>query len=278
MPALIEPFDNANRPILDRHPLLPRTYFNILRLEPGASYASSLDGFESVWVVLSGTCDIRAGNADFQDVGTREDIWSGNADSVYAPAGAHVRVAAHTACELAVAGGRCGRVYEPFRVSPADVDPVVVGSHDTHSRRVIKHVLGKNAEGRAGNLLVSELYAEAGCWSGYPPHKHDQDQPDGIESGFEEAYHYRFRPQNGFGAQLVFQPDGSRQAFMTTHGSTMLVDRGYHPTVTSPGHDEYIFTILVGHSRRSLVQNFKEEYRYLMKVLPGVQDMIDKFK
>jgi 5-deoxy-glucuronate isomerase len=158
------------------------------------------------------------------------------------------------------------------------VDPVEVGSHDTHSRRVIRHVLGKNADGRAGFLLVSELYAEAGCWSGYPPHKHDEDRADGGESGFEEVYHYRFRPENGFGAQLVFQPDGTRQAFMTTHGSTMLVDHGYHPTVTSPGHDEYIFTILVGHSRRSLVQYFKDEYRYLMKVVPGVQGMIDKFK
>jgi 5-deoxy-glucuronate isomerase len=278
MPALIEPFDNGNLPILDRHPLLPRTFFNVLRLAAGESHAATLPGFESVWVVLSGTCDVRVGKADFRDVGTRPDIWSGNADSVYAPAGAQVRVTARTACELAVAGGRCDKPYEPFRVSPAEVDPVEVGSHDTHSRRVIKHVLGKNADGRAGNLLVSELYAEAGCWSGYPPHKHDEDRPDGSESGFEEAYHYRFRPQSGFGAQLVFQPDGTRQAFMTTHGSTMLVDRGYHPTVTSPGHDEYIFTVLVGHSRRSLVQYFKEEYRYLMKVLPGVQDMIDKFK
>ena len=278
MPALIEPHDNRNRPGLDRHPLLPRTYFNILRLSPGASWSATLPGFESVLVVMSGTCAIRAGAAAFGDVGERKDIWSGNADSVYAPAGAEIGVTARTACEVAVAGGRCDRVTEPFRIRPAEVDPVEVGSHDTHSRRVIRHVLGKNADGRAGFLLVSELYAENGCWSGYPPHKHDEDRPDDEESGFEEAYHYRFRPENGFGAQLVFQPDGTRQAFMTSHGSTALIDRGFHPTVTSPGHDEYIFTILVGHSRRSLVQYFKDEYRYLTKVVPGVQGMIDKFK
>jgi 5-deoxy-glucuronate isomerase len=277
MPAIIEPYDNRNEPILSRHPLLPRSYFNLLRLRPGQTWAASLPGFESVWVVLSGTCDVRSGGAAFEAVGTRADIWSGNADSVYAPSGAEVRLQARTACEVAVAGGSCPTRYEPFRVSPEEVDPVEVGSHDTHSRRIIRHILGKNADGRAGNLLVSELYCEGGCWSGYPPHKHDQDRGE-AESGFEEAYHYRFRPETGFGAQLVFQPDGTRQVFMTTHGATVLVDRGYHPTVTSPGHDEYIFTILVGHSRRSLAQYFKEEYRYLMKVLPGVQDMIDKFK
>jgi 5-deoxy-glucuronate isomerase len=278
MPALIEPFDNKNKPILDKHPLLPRTWFNLLRLKPGETYTVCLEGFESVWVLLCGTCDITAGGAAFKDVGLRKDVWSGNADSVYAPAGAAVNVTARTACELAVAGGRCEKVFEPFRVTPAEVDPVEVGSHDTHSRRIIKHVLGKKADGRAGNLLVSELYADAGCWSGYPPHKHDQDQPGGVETGFEEVYYFRFRPENGFGAQLIFQPDGSSQAFVTRHGSTMLIDRGYHPTVTTPGHEEYIFTILVGHSQRSLVQNFKEEYRYLFKVLPGVQAMIDKFK
>ena len=51
---------------------------------------------------------------------------------------------------------------------------------------------------------------------------------------------------------------------MTRHGDTFLLDRGYHPTVTSPGHEEYIFTILVGKSQRGLVQHFKEDYHYLM--------------
>ena len=48
--------------------------------------------------------------------------------------------------------------------------------------------------------------------------------------------------------------------------------------MTSPGHEEYIFTILVGKTTRSLVQNFKDEYRYLTKVIPGVKDMVDNFK
>ncbi len=170
--------------------------------------------------------------------------------------------------EIAVAGGVCDKAYPPFRVLPAEVDMVDVGSIETRSHRRIFHILGKNAAGRAGNLLVSELYCDHGCWSGYPPHKHDADQGD-AETNHEETYHYRFRPESGFGAQLCFQPDGSSQCFMTRHGDTFLLDRGYHPTVTSPGHEEYIFTILVGKSQRGLVQNFKEDYHYLMARDPG---------
>ena len=54
---------------------------------------------------------------------------------------------------------------------------VDVGSSETHSQRRIFHILGQNGQGRAGRLLVSELYADDGCWNGYPPHKHDTDVP-----------------------------------------------------------------------------------------------------
>ena len=155
---------------------------------------------------------------------------------------------------------------------------VEVGSADTHSRRRIFHILGQKAAGRAGRLLVSELYADNGCWSGYPPHKHDTEQPP-EETDFEEIYHYRFRPETGFGAQFCYDDNGGDPTIvMTHHGDTFLIDRGYHPTVTSPGHEEYIFTILVGRKQRSLVQNFEPQHRHLMAKIPGIQAMRDKFK
>ncbi len=85
-----------------------------------------------------------------------------------------------------------------------------------------------------GRLLVSELYADDGCWSGYPPHKHDTEHPP-EETDFEEIYHYRFRPETGFGAQFCYDGNGGEPVVaMTRHGDTFLVDRGYHPSVTSP--------------------------------------------
>jgi len=197
---------------------------------------------------------------------------------VYVPTGAPLRLRALAdGTEIAVAGGVCARAYTPFRVHPREVEVVEVGSPGTHSHRRVFHLLGRNGLGRAGNLLVSELYTDAGCWSGYPPHKHDEDAGT-METAHEEIYHYRFRPESGFGAQLCFQPDGSAQCFMTRHKDTFLLDRGYHPTATSPGHEGYILAVMVGKSRRGLVQNFKEEYQYLLREIPGVQDLANKFK
>ena len=65
---------------------------------------------------------------------------------------------------------------------------------------------------------------------------------------------------------------------MTRDGDTVLVDRGYHPTASSPGHRSYIFTILVGKTKRGLVQYFDPRHAHLVSAIPGIQAMRDKFK
>jgi 5-deoxy-glucuronate isomerase len=279
MPDLVRRYDNKNQPIVvPKKGVLAGTYFNLVRLGKGDEYRTKVEGIETFYAVLSGNADIDVNGTAFRDVGHRKDIWSGQADSVYATTGADVRVRANAdGTELAVGGGVCEKAHPPFRVLPGEVEMVDVGSVETRSHRRIFHLLGQNGLGRAGNLLISELYCDHGCWSGYPPHKHDDDQGK-VETNHEELYHYRFRPETGFGAQLCFQPDGSSTCYMTRSGDTFLLDRGYHPTVTSPGHEEYIFTVLVGKSQRGLVQHFKEDYHYLMAGIPGIQDMVNKFK
>jgi 5-deoxy-glucuronate isomerase len=278
MVALLRAKPTDNRPLVaPGDAVLPRTYFALLKLGPGERHAFRLADYESVSVLQAGTATIDVDGTVFADVGGRADVWSGLADSIYAGAGAGVSITAGDGGAIvAVAGGRCDIVHAPFRIRPDEVEMVEVGSRETHSRRRIFHILGQNGAGRAGNLLVSELYADPGCWSGYPPHKHDQDRAG--ETHHEELYHYRFRPDTGFGAQVTYGPDGSATCFMTRDGDTYLLDRGYHPTVTSPGHEGYIFTILVGATQRGLVQHFDEQHRHLVSQIPGLQAMRDKFK
>ena len=281
MPSrLIRANPSAAAPVVDLNSgVLSRSFFNLLRLRPGESETFVVAGCETLCVVLSGQADIHVGSERFADVGGRPSIWDGPADSVYGGTGSSITVIAQAdGAEVAVAGGLCAQPFAPFRIAPGDVSMVEVGSAETHSRRRIFHILGQNAQGRAGNLLVSELYADGGCWSGYPPHKHDTERPP-EETAFEEIYHYRFRPETGFGAQYCYEADaGSPEVVMTRHGDTFMVDRGYHPTVASPGHDGYIFTILVGHEQRSLVQSFEPKHAHLMERIPGIQAMRDKFK
>jgi 5-deoxy-glucuronate isomerase len=279
MPLHLRARPNANQPIIAAgQSLTDLCYFNLLHLKAGESARIEVPHFETLFVVLSGQADITVGDELFSGVGQRRDLWSGQADSVYAGTGRAVMVTGRAdATEVAVAGGRCDRTFAAYRILPAEVQMVEVGSAATHSRRRIFHILGQNGNGRAGNLLVSELYADPGCWSGYPPHKHDTEQPP-EETDFQEIYHYRFRPETGFGGQYCYLPGSEPTVVMTRHGDTFLVDRGYHPTVTSPGHEEYIFTILVGRHQRSLVQSFEPIHRPLMDAIPGIQAMRDKFK
>lgn len=276
----IPAYDHANRPILDRSPPVPNTYFRLVTLPAGQADEFRLPDVECLVVVLSGTVTITVSGQSFASVGQRADIWSGSADSVYCGRDHSVSLAAETAAELAIAGCRSRASYPPFRIGPEEVDCVDVGSNATKSRRRILHILGQNGAGRSGNLLVSELYADEGCWSGYPPHKHDTDR-DG-ETAHEEVYHYRFNPRSGFGGQFWFEGDGEQalrsSPVMTRDRDTFCFDTGYHPTVTSPGHAEYIFTILVGKSQRPLIQHFHESHRHLMDRIPGIAAMREKFK
>jgi 5-deoxy-glucuronate isomerase len=253
-------------------------YFDLVTLASNEQDIRRLPTHESLYVVLSGQVDIEVDDIMFEAVGRRADVWGGDADSVYAPVGANVRISARgAAAEVAIAGGLCDTRYAAFRITPDEVDAVNVGSSDTHSQRRIVHLLGQRQNGRCGNLLVSELYAGEGCWSGYPPHKHDTEDGD-VETRHEELYHYRFQPETGFGSQITYDEDGPVKILMTRNGDTVLVDRGYHPTVTSPGHRGYIFTILVGKHRRGLIQRFDPAHQHLTKTIPGIDAMRDKFK
>jgi 5-deoxy-glucuronate isomerase len=280
MPKLIRARNNHNAPIVEPgRGDLTISYFNLLRMDAGQAKTVEVPRCELLCVVLSGRADIAACAQEFKNIGRRADIWDGLADSVYCGSCPRVTVRAlrdHT--EVAIAGGECEQPFAPFRIPPDEVEMVEVGSAETHSRRRIFHILGQKAAGRAGRLLVSELYGDEGCWSGYPPHKHDTER-EPEETDFEEIYHYRYRPETGFGAQFCYDGDGGKPAIsMTRHGDTYLIDRGYHPTVRAPGYEGYILTILVGRKQRSLVQYFDPQHRALMEKIPGIQAMRDAFK
>lgn len=279
MARLIPPSQNSDQTIIPTGSTdVPLTYFRLVTLAPGESITDHQANFELLVVVLSASVDVRVAAQSFESVGRRDSVWAGNADSIYVGTNSEVQITAkdHPA-EIAIAGGYTTENFSPFRIEPEEVECVEVGSIETHSKRSIRHILGQAANGRAGNLLVSELYAAPGCWSGYPPHKHDQENPP-DETAFEEVYHYRFNPETGFGGQYHYRDGEDPSCVMTQHRSTFVVDDGYHPTSTSPGHEGYIFTILVGKHQRSLIQKFEPQHEHLMAGIPGLQSMRDKFK
>ena len=278
----IPPFDNQNQAIVDvNDPLVPLTYFNIVKLRQGEVFDYRLAGYETCIVPATGTVDISVGTTIFTAIGTRgSDVWDGEPEGVYVPTDMPARLTCISAtAEVFVAGAQFAETLEPFAIRSDAIDMVQYGSDDTKTHRKIKHILGTKYHGRVGRLLVSELYTVgAGGWSGFPSHKHDTDRLP-LETRHDETYNFRFRPPYGSGLQMLQRQEGQAgDAYHIVNGSTILIDKGYHPCAVLPGYEMYYFTILGGLSQRSLVQYFQPSHADQIETIPGIKDMIAKFK
>ncbi|WP_373235925.1 5-deoxy-glucuronate isomerase [Cohaesibacter celericrescens] len=278
----IAPHDNHNKPIVDvENELVPLNYFNIIKLTKGESFDYAVAGYETCVVPATGTIDVDVEGAIFARVGNRTiDVWDGEPEGVYVPVGATVRLTCLTdKAEIFIAGAKYDKVLEPFDVRSAELDKVQYGSDDTKTHRKIKHILGASHRDKVGRLLVSELFTVGqGGWSGFPSHKHDTDRlPD--ETRHDETYNFRFRPNYGSGMQMLQREDNKPgDAYHIMDGSTICIDKGYHPCVVLPGYEMYYFTILGGLSQRSLKQYFQPTHADQLHTIPGIMDMVAKFK
>src|SRR5210317_1408885 len=241
--------DNKNQALFDENnKTVPLVYFNIVKLNKGESYSFQLSQHESSVVPATGMIELSVDGKVLGQIGTRKsDVWDGEPEGSYIPT--------NTECTI-----KCL-------------------SDNTKTHRKIKHILGAKQHEQVGRLLVNELYTVgAGGWSGFPPHKHDTDNlPD--ETRHDEVYNYRFKPGHGFGVQ-VMQYEDNKEGFgyQLFDGSTIAINKGYHPCVVAPGYEMYYFTILVGLSQRSLVQYFQKTHAYQIETIPGIKDMIAKYK
>lgn len=277
----IAPHDNANRAIVDiDDPCVPLVYFNRIRLRAGQHFDYRIPGYETCIVPATGTVTVDSGNDTFAAIGNRGvDVWDGEPEGVYIPTDTPARITALTDTETFIAGAKFAETLRPFAIRAADLDLVQYGSDDTKTHRKIKHILGTKYHDRVGRLLVSELFTVgAGGWSGFPSHKHDTDRlPD--ESRHDECYNFRFRPDTGSGLQMLQRVDNEPgDAYHIMDGSTVLIDRGYHPCCALPGYEMYYFTILGGQSQRSLKQYFQPTHAAQVHTIPGILDMVAKFK
>ena len=278
----IAPHDNSNKPIVDTdNELVPLNYFNIIKLKKGEVFNYSLSGYETCIVPATGTISIDIEGKSFDQLGNRGvDVWDGEPEGAYVPVGAKVRIVCQSdKTETFIAGAKYDKVLEPFDVRKTEIDLVQYGSDETKTHRKIKHILGANQHGKVGRLLVSELYTVGqGGWSGFPSHKHDTDQLPN-ETRHDETYNFRFRPNYGSGLQMLQREDNKPgEAYHIMDGSTMLIDKGYHPCAVLPGYEMYYFTILGGLSQRSLKQYFQPTHEEQLHTIPGIMDMVAKFK
>ena len=276
----IAPYDTGNKPIVDaENSTVPLNYFNLVKLKKGEAFTYRVPGYETCIVPATGTVDVDVEGVAFASLRRRgEDVWDGEPEGVYVPVGASVTIVCMSdETETFIAGAKYDKILEPFDVREPDL--VQYGSDDTKTHRKIKHILGQKQHDKVGRLLVSELFTVgAGGWSGFPSHKHDTNRlPD--ETRHDETYNFRFKPKWGSGLQMLQREDGQPgDAYHIVDGSTICIDNGYHPCAVLPGYEMYYFTILGGLSQRPLVQYFQPEHAWQIETIPGIKDMIAKFK
>ena len=276
----IAPYANGNKPIVDaENSTVPLNYFNIVKLNKGEAFTYRVPGYETCIVPATGTVDVDVESVAFASLGRRgEDVWDGEPEGVYVPVGASVTIVCMSdETETFIAGAKYDKILEPFDVR--ELDLVQYGSDDTKTHRKIKHILGQKQHDKVGRLLVSELFTVgAGGWSGFPSHKHDTNRLPN-ETRHDETYNFRFKPNWGSGLQMLQREDGQPgDAYHIVDGSTICIDNGYHPCAVLPGYEMYYFTILGGLTQRSLVQYFQPTHAYQIETIPGIKDMIAKFK
>ena len=278
----IPPHDNQNHAIVDvNNPVVPLNYFNIVKLKQGEVFDYHIAGYETCVVPATGTITVEVAGETYKDIGNRViDVWDGEPEGAYVPTGAAARLTCRTnTAEIFIAGAKYDQVLKPFAIRAEDLDKIQYGSDETKTHRKIKHILGSSYHDRVGRLLVSELYTVgAGGWSGFPSHKHDTDRlPE--ETRHDETYNFRFKPDYGSGLQMLQREDKKPgEAYHIMDRSTILLDKGYHPCCALPGYEMYYFTILAGHSQRSLKQYFQPTHAEQLKTIPGIMDMVAKFK
>ena len=278
----IAPFNNKNKAIVDvNNEFVPLTYFNIVKLKAGEQFYYEVPGYETCIVPATGIIDVEVAGQTYEAVGNRKvDVWGGEPEGVYVPVGIKAQFTCLTEnTEVFIAGARYEKVLEPFDIRVAELDLVQYGSDDTKTHRKIKHILGQKQANQVGRLLVSELFTVGqGGWSGFPSHKHDTNRlPE--ETRHDETYNFRFKPNYGSGLQMLQREENkSGDAYHIVNGSTVCIDKGYHPCCVLPGYEMYYFTILGGLSQRSLKQYFQPTHAAQLKTIPGILDMVEKFK
>jgi 5-deoxy-glucuronate isomerase len=100
----------------------------------------------------------------------------------------------------------------------------------------------------ADKLIACEVLTPGGCWSSYPPHKHDEERPG--ECSLEEIYYFEVA-RGGMAYQRVYGTDDRPIDVLAEvrTGDVVLIPHGWHgPSMAAPGYDLYYLNVMAGPS------------------------------
>lgn len=226
--------------------------FGLIRLNNGESLSLKSEKYEIALVILSGKCNADCNGTKFNGIGSRKDVFSGKASTVYVPVESSYTVTAvgEGLLEIGVCKVKAEKKYEPFVVKPDEV--VTAHRGKLNWQRDVNDIITGKFEGKVDRIVLGETYSCPGQWSSYPSHKHDRDNMP-YEVNMEEVYHFKVNPSQGFGIQIMYNDDLSLdESYTIRNGDSAAIKEGYHPVAAAPGYQVYYLWVMAGNSGRAL--------------------------
>lgn len=215
----------------------------VLELPDGGSHHFQTGDFEMIVLPLAGSCEVDCDGERFALDG-RDGVFDRVSDFAYVPRDARVAVLGRG--RFALAGARCEARLAP-RYGPAAGVPVELRGAGPASRQVNNFGTPEGFP-YAEKLIACEVLTPGGCWSSFPPHKHDEETPD--EAVLEEIYYFEVA-RDGMAYQRVYGSPGRPIDVLAEvrTGDAVLIPHGWHgPSMAPPGHDLYYLNVMAGPS------------------------------
>jgi len=209
----------------------------------------TIDSTDKEMVVLVMTGSLKINNLTL----TRESAFSDKPDGIVVANSGEVTVESLGGSEICVVEVKSKNILPVSRLQKETFLSQIVG--ESNFCRTVTQIAGK--EMGLKNIIVGETVKEKGNWSSWPPHKHDKNKKNN-ETKQKEIYLYKFNNTNGFGIQLIYD-EASESCHIVKNNSEILIEKGYHPVVSSPHSKMYYFWVLFGNNDRFLV-NFDKRY------------------
>jgi 5-deoxy-glucuronate isomerase len=245
----------------------------VLTLDAKENYKGESAAEELALVILSGKCQIKVNDVTFENLGSRKDVFSGKATTVYVPIHSQYEVIEVKGgkLEIAIVSVPAEKQYQPFVVNPAEV--VLNHRGVLNWQRDVHDIITDNGENRVDRIIVGETFSYSGQWSSYPSHKHDTHNLP-FESKFDEIYLFKVDPVEGFGIQVMYTDDFSlREAHIIKDGDAVALPEGYHPVASAPGFRVYYLWVMAGEHGRVLQPNDDPKLKWISNIAPMIKGM-----
>lgn len=225
--------------------------FGVVSLARGESIDLRTGGKETVVTLTLGRLSVEGADGKIA-LGPRKSVFDELPFSVYARGVQRLTLTARSKVEALVSQAPSRKRKPIFEaIEPSDVVERTVGK-GTYERRV-RTIVGEDFL-LAERLLVGETINQAGKWSSYPPHRHENNAPP-HETRLEEVYYYKLENPKAFGIQRIYTDDGRiDETHAVREGDLCVLPRGYHPVAATPASRLYYFWALAGKDRKMLVK------------------------